>query len=202
MLKEMRMPLAVRYERPLTWKPRPLMPSLRPSPENRWEPRSEARAWPAGAWLQGSRRQEEFPTRACPALPALRCQPCVQGARHREAGGQAGCSPRERVGQQRWSLGSIPLLAAKIAVLSQGRECAGRRPQPITPRPGGKGRRDLFLARALPASRGDSCACQHKCKPCLLAWAGPWRFQGWWWSLWAAPLKAGGAHQHPLGLRH
>lgn len=180
------------------------MSSLPPLPESRWEPPSEAGAWPAGTRLQGSRRQEEFPDPGLPgaASPASR----VPGT------GKPAAKPAVPLGSERDGRGgdlapSLGLLA-KRAALAQGRECAGRRLQPITPSPGGKGERRCvpfqgsacILGRrlCLPASvqamlSGSSCPLRDfkadggACEPLhqKLAWL----------------LLAVGAHRHGEGLR-
>lgn len=96
-----------------------------------------ARGRSAASWSSaaGGRWQEEFPARL-----ARRCQPRMRDARRGKPGPSRAPLGSERDGgggDLAPSLGSL----AKRAALAQGRERAGRRPQPATPSLAGDGQR-------------------------------------------------------------
>lgn len=135
--------------------------------------------WPAGTRLQSSRRQEEFPTLACPVLPAL-CAGCqARGSRRPSRLLPLGASGKAEV--ETW-LHPSACWPKELCWHKGGSVLEGNRSQ-LLPAQEGRGRGDVFLSRALPTSWGDASAFQPQCKQCLAAGAAPWGFQGQWGSV-------------------
>lgn len=109
-----------------------------------------------GCRAAGSRRSSR------PRL-ARRCQPCVRGARHGGSRRPSRLLPLGASGTAEVETWLRPWARwPKELPPAQGRECAGRRPRPITPSPGGKGERRCV------AFQGSACILGRRlCLPAL-----------------------------------
>lgn len=113
-------------EKPLTWNSEPLLSSLLPLSESCWECPPERGQLERGCRAADGRRSSR--PRSPGAASPVRGVPGT---------GQPAAKRGGRGGDLAPSLG----LLARSAVRAQGRECAGRQPQPLTPSAGGKGER-------------------------------------------------------------
>lgn len=133
---------------------------------------------PAGPWLPA-------PRAGCQARRSRRPSRAPLGS-ERDGGG----------GDLALSRGSL----AKRAALAQGKECAGRHPQPATPSLGGNGQRRCVPFQGSARIRVPVPSAHRCCA--LVTRAEPWGCWGPWWSVWAALLRAeGDAHRHRGGLQ-